>query len=322
MRRVILRAIGIALFVELFMLYFAADLCAEESKRPELKDICNSVVFLFSEEGSPQLAGQKARPIGTGFIMGLRLKSNPALVFKFVITNAHVVRDLPRLVVRVNNASNNSSTLHSVDLSKSLITPSDHSMDLAAFPLPDIPGNSLTILDYSYVLGDADLARAEVEQGSEVVALEYLEPYAGFGRNFPAMRFGHISLITNEKWWTLNDVDYQQGYVVEIYNAPGSSGSPVVLQPSQIRVNKAGVLENRRIMPFIIGIIKGHPNSSAVLYHDQDGKTREIPNKYASVPAGVAVIEPGDNLQKFLRDIAKLLEQQGHPVILDKAFKD
>lgn len=239
------------------------SLALEGLKNPELQDIRNSVLFIFADNSNPCSLSSKVLPLGTGFVIGLRPTANPESIHKFVITNRHVLANRTRVILRFNNTLNNASICHRADLTTAMMTPKDKSIDLAAISIPDINGTSPTVLDYSYVLGVKELKQAEIVEGTEVVAMGYLQPYAGFTKNFPVMRFGKIALLTHERWWSADGSSREQGYIVEIYNVGGSSGSPVVLQPSQVRVNSNNQFQKRRIPPYLIGVIKGHPNSIA-----------------------------------------------------------
>lgn len=290
----------------------------QQVKNPELQTVKNSIVFVLS--GSP--VTDNAAPLGTGFIVGLRLKSNPETMYKFVITNAHVLAKQKVVTLRINNSSNTAAISYPTDLASSALFPSEKTVDLAAIAIPDIPDTNPTVFDYSYILGHDDLKKAEIEEGTDVVATGYLQPYAGIAKNFPVMRFGKIALLTDEHWFNTVFADKQQGYIVEIYNVGGSSGSPVVLQPSQVRVNSQNVFQQRRIPPYLVGVIKGHPNDLAELKEVVNLQLKPIPDKYAVISAGVAVIEPAENLRKFLQEIAAILETKGQPVILTPVFSD
>lgn len=291
----------------------------QELKSPELTNVRNSVVFIFDDAQNP-CTNTKAMPMGTGFIVGFRLKEDPARFFKFVVTNAHVLDGRKAIYVRLNNVSETGSVCERIDLTTSSFLPTDKSFDLAAFSLPDSPDTSPAVIDYSFMLGVQQLKKGEIDEGTEVVGMGFLNPYAGMSRNFPVMRFGKIALFTDEKWVDDGKRPVGQGYLVEIYNVGGSSGSPVVLQPSQVRINKDNVFQQRRISPYVIGVIKGHPNTLVEAFEVQGNQLVKSPGKYVAVSSGVAIVEPGENLKVFMREIAALLESRGHHVIMNEAF--
>lgn len=300
----------------LFTLFPSSAMSTEELKNPELRQARESVVFVF-DDGKDLT---KDSPIGTGFFVGLPTKANNALIAKFIITNAHVVKNRKKVQIRINHQDGKSCVSHTIDISSSAIFPSDKSIDLVALSIPDVPDTNPVIFDYSYILGDEDLKKAEIEEGTEVVSMGFLSPYAGFAKNFPVMRFGKLALITDENWWPSDVSKPQKGYVVEIYNVGGSSGSPVVLQPSQVRVNRENVFQKRRIAPYVIGVIKGHPNTVAEHAAVKAGSLQKVPDNYTLVSAGVAVIEPGESLKTLMKEVAEQLGKLGTPVDLRPAF--
>jgi len=290
---------------------------------PELNQLRESVVFIFADGADPCLKTSLVKPIGTGFLVSLQSKSDPEKGFKFVVTNRHVLRNQDRVYIRLNNASQTEFVCGLVNVASNVFYPTDNSIDLAAIAITEIPGSKPVAFDTSYVLSVAAMRKAEVEEGTDIVSIGYLQPYAGLQKNMPVMHFGKISLLTDEKWFSEDGKNFQQGYIVEIYNVGGSSGSPIVLQPSQVRVNKEGVLQNRRMPPLLLGVIKGYPNSLASIAIVENKQITKLDTeRVALVSSGVAVVEPADNLRKFLVEIAEELNKSGQSVSFHEPFSE
>jgi len=279
-------------------------------------------VFIFEEGSDPCIEANKALPIGTGFMVSISTKGDPSKGYKYVMTNAHILRGRNKVVIRYNDTAGNRSICQTYDVKAIGIFPTVSSVDLAAIPVGDVPNTFPVCFDHGFMLGTEQLKSAEIEEGTEVVALGYLEPYAGYARNFPVMRFGKLSLLSEERWWKASEGPLQKGYVAEIYNMEGASGSPVVLQPSQIRVNRNNVLEKRRIDPFLIGVIKGYPNAYAdIVDLDLERGSKKRVKSFAVVSSGVAVMEPAQSVREFLESLAKILDAGGYPTELSEPFK-
>ncbi|MDP3508999.1 MAG: serine protease [Candidatus Melainabacteria bacterium] len=304
------------------LIFLSPVFALEPLEKVDLKKLRDAIVFIFEAGSDPCTEANQALPIGTGFMVSISTKADPSKAFKYVMTNAHILRGRDKVVVRYNDTAGNRSICQTYDVKAVGIFPTDSSVDLAAIPVGDVPNTFPVCFDHGFMLGTEQLKTAEIEEGTEVVALGYLEPYAGYAKNFPVMRFGKLALLSEERWWRASEGPLQKGYVTEIYNMEGASGSPVVLQPSQIRVNRNNVLENRRIDPFLIGVIKGYPNAYAdIVDVDLERGTKKRLKSFAVVSSGVAVMEPAQSVREFLESLAKLLDSAGYPTVLTEPFK-
>lgn len=307
------------------------DAFAEEITHPALRNVRSCVVFLF-ENAPADSNSAESLPIGTGFIMGIESAREPGKHYKFVVTNQHVIQGRKKVAIRLDKKSGPGlvyfdTKLESSGPQKNLFCADDKSIDLAAVAIPDVPDTEPTFLDHSMIVGKKESELLEVQEGTEVVGMGYLTPYAGISRNFPVMRFGKIALLTDERWWDgRSQVDKELGNVVEIYNVGGSSGSPVALQPNQFRLSDKGQMQVRRVNPMIVGVIKGHPRTPAeiVAIDSTQSKPKVYPLSCVTtlVSTGVAVMEPGSSLQMLMKTIADFIVLQGDPVKLKPCFKE
>ena len=134
--------------------------------------------------------------------------------------------------------------------------------------------------------------------GTQIFTVGYVYGYSGVRANYPVTKFGEISLLTDEKWFTNPESHMnEQGYVVQLPNAPGLSGAPVVTHGVEFDV---APFRFRQLSPFIVGVIK------ALLLAPG--------NKNQLIPQGLTVVEPASNLRDLIRQIASQLKAAGGDV--------
>jgi hypothetical protein len=74
--------------------------------------------------------------------------------------------------------------------------------------------------------------------------------YSGQKANFPVAKFGHISLITDEAWYFNPESKLlEQGYVLDLSNAPGLSGAPVFAHGMEF---EASPFRFRELPPYVV----------------------------------------------------------------------
>jgi len=170
-------------------------------------------------------------------------------------------------------------------------------VDLAALWLPDLDGADPTVVPASYLVDRAQLNASEIGLGTQVVTVGYLFGYSGLKANFPVMKFGHVAALTDEAWF-FNRASHvpEQGYVVDLPNAPGLSGAPVFVYGMEFDVDP---FRYRQLPPFVIGVVKD------LLLAPAGGQV---------ISQGVAVIEPGANVKALMKQIAAALKAGGRNV--------
>lgn len=196
---------------------------------PEVKSV---VGFLFIPGKQP---GQLV-PHGTGFFVAVRDSKNPDRSFVYLVTAKHVLQTpdhkswLPKIFLRLNTRTGSSEIIE-IPLSfsgvdRTVFLHSDPSVDLAAIPgLPDQGQFDFKALPEEIITTEQDFKSLGITEGSEVFFTGLFSPYLGTRKNYPVVRFGRVSLITDEK---IRFVDRDaQLYLVESGSYGGNSGSPV-----------------------------------------------------------------------------------------------
>ncbi len=89
----------------------------------------------------------------------------------------------------------------------------------------------------------------------------------------------------------------EQGYVLDLSNAPGLSGAPVLTHGIEFRSDP---FQYRELPPYLVGVVKG-----LMLVPIGGGQV---------ISQGIAVIEPGANLKALVVHIAAVLKTSGDDV--------
>jgi hypothetical protein len=134
--------------------------------------------------------------------------------------------------------------------------------------------------------------------GTQVLTIGYLFGYSGQQENFPVAKFGHISITTDESWYFNPESKLvEQGYVLDLSNAPGLSGAPVYTYGVEVETNP---FRYRELPPYLVGVVKG------LMLAPVNGQM---------ISQGIAVIEPGANLKALMGQIATMLKAGGAEVV-------
>lgn len=278
-----------------------------------------SIVFIYPSGCNPCVSINQPMPLGTGFFVGLALENEEFAKdksvgtkifsgsnFRYLVTNKHVITDLKSVVIRLNNAANTKYISFDIPLvrggdQKNVFPHKESDVDLVAILCPEFKDHNSLILDHSMILGDKELKSLEITEGTEVFTGGMFLNYQGLEKNFPMIRTGRISLLTEEKWCG------GFGYLAELGTTVGASGSPVFLQPSQIKVDPKVGMMHRWIGPKVIGVVKAMPNLPA-----QVVAPNGFPIGTAKVSQGLAVIEPGKFLKELIDEQAQFHIKCGH----------
>lgn len=239
-------------------------------------------------------------PLASGFVIGLA-KKNSNLSWMFLVTAKHVVANQSEIIIRVNavTASNficRKLVLRTQDPGTNVLL-ARAGVDLAAIQLPDIEGYSGPMIPVSSLLDDNKIKDLDIGIGTEVTTVGYLYSYSGQKMNYPVAKFGHVSLLSSEsRYASPESTTMEQGYVLDLSNAPGLSGSPVFTYGVEFDLDP---FRYRVMGPYVVGVIKGMMLAPA--------------NGYP-VSQGVAVIEPGPNLKDFMKQVRDELKTSGGDV--------
>jgi hypothetical protein len=212
-----------------FTIFFGWGTVVAAPIPPEVKTV---VAFVFVPGKQPG----KAVPYGTAFFVGVKDPKNSERTFVYLVTAKHVLQNpdhkswLPKILLRLNTKDGGAEAVEvPVSLTgtnKTVFQHPDPSVDIAIIPaLPDQNKFDFKVLPEDMITTEKDFKDLKITEGSEVFFTGLFSPYVGTRRNYPVVRFGRVSLITDEK---IKFIDQEaQLYLIESGSYGGNSGSPV-----------------------------------------------------------------------------------------------
>jgi hypothetical protein len=286
----------------------------KESTTPQsefFQKATNGAIFIYRSKPAPDPcvplpAGQTLLPLGSGFLTGVEKAgaSTPQLWsgWKFLVTAKHVLVNQNEIIIRVNAQSASKFVCKTIQLETQgqiqNVVMAPAGIDLEAVVMPEISGADPTLIPASLLIDAAKMKEASLGVGTQVLTIGYLYGYSGQQENFPVAKFGHISITTEESWYFSPDSKLmEQGYVLDLSNAPGLSGAPVFAYGVEIETNP---FRYRELPPFLVGVVKG------LMLAPVNGQL---------ISQGIAVIEPGENLKTLMQKIADQLKAEGADVV-------
>lgn len=262
-------------------------------------------VFIYGTEidpCAPLAPSAILLPAGSGFVSGVEKKgaSTPQSWngWRFLVTAKHVIANRNEIIIRVNAAKATNFicktlTLHTQGPEQNVVA-AKPGVDLAAIFLPEIEGYVATVVPSFMLIDEKKMNDWSIGVGTEVLTIGYLFSYSGQKANYPVVKFGHISMMSDESWYMNPDSKLmEQGYVLDLSNAPGLSGSPVFTYGVEIETNP---FRYRELPPYVVGVVKG---------------LMLAPVAGQAISQGVAIIEPAFNLSALMRQVAEALKRGG-----------
>lgn len=272
---------------------------------PEVKSV---VGFLFIPGKQP---GELV-PYGTGFFVGVKDSKNADRSFVYLVTAKHVLQAadhkswLPKIFLRLNTRTGGSEILE-IPLSlsgahRTVFLHSDPSVDLAVIPgLPDQAKFDFKFLPEEMITTEQDFKSLGITEGSEVFFTGLFSPYVGARRNYPVVRFGRVSLITDEK---IRFVDQDaQLYLIESGSYGGNSGSPVFFYLGSDRT--PGMLVVGSPILKLAGVMSGSFLDLQPVSAVETARVNVAPSSM-----GIAAVVPANKLHELLFS-PDLMKQRG-----------
>lgn len=272
---------------------------------PEVKSV---VAFVFIPGKKP---GELV-PYGTAFLVGVKDRKTADRFFVYLVTAKHVLRTpdhkswLPKIFLRLNTKTGGSEILE-IPLSlsgvnKTVFLHTDPSVDIAVIPgLPDENKFDFKFLPEDMVTTEKDFKDLKITEGSEVFFTGLFSPYIGTRKNYPVVRFGRVSLITDEKI-KFADQDAQL-YLIESGSYGGNSGSPVFFYLGSDRT--PGMLVVGSPILKLAGVMSG-----SFLDLQPVGVVETARVNVAPSSMGIAAVVPAYKLHELLFS-ADLMKQRG-----------
>ena len=242
------------LILWLWALVCFLDFCgpAQATININVDAVQKSVVFLYAADA--QGVVEKTRPIGTGFLVGIPLKSDAKRSYVVLVTARHLVDPTwakcgvtnPSVVyMRLNKKSYTPGSTESgfdfvpVQLSEqgrsTWVHHNQDDVDAAVAPVPVNLDQEFDIALIPVELFPTDAELASQSIGDPVMSAGLMPALPGIRRNYPIFKFGQISNIPSEDVET-RCTPQQPSFFVKVWLIaanliPGNSGSPIFHVP-------------------------------------------------------------------------------------------
>lgn len=228
-------------------------------------------------------------------------KNPPSRHHVYVVTNAHVVRDILRRpgcipTIRMNRKDGGVGYFE-----KDTWTFHPNGDDLCVayldVPIHEFKASAPTI--------DAFITKAKIQEhgigpGDEIFLVGRFISHDGRERNYPSSRFGNIAMMPHEPIFNSYTGLNQESFLIELRSLSGYSGSPVfVFTMPWFPRPGASMASSRSQGPFLLGIDWGHfADFKPVL--NKDKRTFAEPHCYVGQNSGFAGVVPAWKLQEVL----------------------
>jgi len=245
-----LKSFGFLWFIVLFVALVTAG-PARATINIDVNGVQKAVVFLYATMANGEV--DKSRPVGTGFLVGVPLKSAADKVYPVLITARHMFDPIwaqcggtnpERIFVRINKKdsgptpSPNSIVFIPIQLTNESRPTwhhhQDEDVDAAAISF-SVPQSEVDALLIPLEMFPTKAESAAQSIGDPVMSAGLLPNLPGNPRNYPIFKFGHISNIPAE------DVEtrcFEKGptfrvrvWLIAANLVPGNSGSPIFHVP-------------------------------------------------------------------------------------------
>ena len=267
-------------------------------------DIKQIVTFVYVEVEKPKDKDKLARlsghceetgldtsilvcPTGTAFFVGVLDSTNPELSYTYLVAAKHVLYDektksfIPRIFTRLNKRGGGilrgEIPLVTDGKEKTIYFHSEPTVDLAViqhgWPKSDIIDGK--VFPEKLISDKASLKTLHIEEGTEVFFTGLFTQHIGAKRNYPIFRFGHLALVTEEKFnW---NGQLTELYLMESGSYGGNSGSPVFFfldldrPPQDLRegpLRLAGVMQGT--------VLDDLPQLDPVIAMSKEGEAKQL----------------------------------------------
>ena len=190
------------LALSIILIFMEATLIMAIPIPPEVKEIV-SFIFVPGKDG-------KLKPYGTGFFVGVKVSERSENYAVYFITAKHVLQRPDKksffsaAFLRLNKKDGKAEMIHlplSVSgIRKNVFMHKDSTVDLAVIPAVYDPQKyDYKFLPDNYITTKDDYKELKIREGAEIFFTGLFLPHIGEHRNYPIVRFGKVSLITDEK---------------------------------------------------------------------------------------------------------------------------
>ena len=226
---------------------------------PIPQEVKKCVCFIFAPQSDGKLA-----PNGTGFFVNTQ-KPDSQTMHVYLVTAKHVLKPdptkpefFPFITLRLTKKAGGIEAIP-VPLvfdgeKQTVFMHADPTVDLAVITvLPSPERYDFKTLPMSFVAGKKDIKSLGAAEGSDVFFTGMFTPHLGKDQNYPVVRFGRISLMSEERIVFMDAK--RELYLIETFSFGGNSGSPCFLHLGPDR--KPGSLTLGNVVLKLLGVVSG-----------------------------------------------------------------
>jgi hypothetical protein len=215
----------------------------------KISNVKNAVSFVYVKDST----GEYVYANGTGFMVAVKDPKNPVQYFGYFVTAKHVLRNTDgefysEVFVRLNKKDGGvgwNPLALSGENRLPICTHSDETVDLALIPAyPSQEVYKYNLIDEQMITTKERFKEMRIEEGDEVLFTGLFTHFVGAESNNPITRFGHVSLISEERIPWQNEM--LELYLVECQAYGGNSGSPVFFN---LGAKRGGIQEKESEKP-------------------------------------------------------------------------
>jgi hypothetical protein len=213
----------------------------------DVRRVQKSVVFLYAAGGTGE--ADKARPLGTGFIVELPATDASGKPRRVIVTARHIVdpewakcgTSNPReIFARSNKDAEHGGGVDffSVPLNREAqpwLGSSNNEVDVAVLPMDHIDTSQFDLASIKLSEFPTDAEQKALDIGDQIVSAGLLPDLPGVMRNYPIFKFGRISSIPAEPIETQCNARspklFLSLWLVAANLVPGNSGAPIFYMP-------------------------------------------------------------------------------------------
>jgi S1-C subfamily serine protease len=262
----------------------------------------DTVVAIGAEGGDGQL-----RWAASGFLYGQYVGDageDKKLYRVYVVTNRHVVKDLPRIHLRFNPQAAERSRVYDLALIREDGSPiwfasPDAEIDVAVIPINfDLLKEHAMQVNYfrsdRHVADIDTLIELGITEGDFAYVLGFPMGLVGGERNAVVIRSGSIARIRD----ALTRANRE--FLVDAFVFPGNSGGPVVSKPEALAIEGTKSQHGA----YLIGIVKSYVPYEDVAISVQTRRPRVIFEENS----GLAAVHPIDFVQEAVEQHLKVVD--------------
>jgi hypothetical protein len=258
---------------------------------------------------------------GTGFFVGYPVPGHPDLVFPYLVTNRHVAlclddsgraMQVQSISIRMNRkTSENGNFSEDLVLNEhgnvQWVTPSDFSIDLAAFRITSPPNPDT--YDFKWLplkmLATSDLlVKNQVTEGESVLFAGFFQQFPGNKRMEPIVRRGIIAMMPEEKIPFVGTPE--KVYLADLHVFHGNSGSPAFINLGGYRNGSLMVGEDYHLLGVVNAYVVEDEHLNLKLERQivtavgHSGGRRLSVAGTGQANSGIATIVPADEVKAIL----------------------